>query len=97
MENNIIEFWKTDENAITCYKSRPNLCIKTRRPVDPKKVTGKGVKLRKKVIVESQSGEIKEYESVFEASKAVLMNYNTLIAFLNGRAKNPTKYKIYKS
>lgn len=91
----IIEFWKTNENSVTCYKSRPNKCGEATTKVMGKAT--KGSTIKKPVIVESPNGEKEEYPSVFEASVAVGMNYNTLCAFLNGRAKNPTEYKIYKS
>jgi hypothetical protein len=91
----IIEFWKTNENAITCYKSRPNRSGETNSPSKVK--TRKGATIKKPITVESPDGEKEEYKSVFDASKAVGMNYSTLCAFLNGRAKNPTEYKIYKS
>lgn len=88
----IIEFWKTGENPITCYDSRKN--NEQSPPKIPKK---KQREVRQPVIVESPNGEKEEYPSVVEAANVVGMNCNTLYAFLNGRAKNTTKYKIYKS
>jgi hypothetical protein len=91
----IIEFWKTNENPITCYYSKPCVNTGTIRPVKAK--AKKGSTIKKPITVESPNGDKQEYPSVFDASVAVKMNYNTLCAFLNGRAKNPTEYKIYKS
>lgn len=88
----IIEFWKTGENPITCYYSRKH------REESPPKIPKKKLReVRQPVIVESPNGEKEEYKSVVEAAEAVGMNCNTLYAVLNGRAKNPTEYKIYKS
>jgi hypothetical protein len=89
----IIEFWKTNENPITCYQSKP--CVNIGN--FPARIARKGSTIKKAVTVVSATGEKEEYPSVFEASLAVKMNYSTLCSFLNGRAKNPTEYKIYKS
>lgn len=91
----IIEFWKTNENAITCYKSRPNLSRETVKREKPKRKTNNHKKIA--VTVESPNGKKEEFPSVIEAANAAGMNCNTLYAFLNGRAKNTTEYKIYKS
>lgn len=91
----IIEFWKTNENSVTCYKSRPNQCNEPIKREKPKRKTNEHKKVP--ITVESPDGEKEEHPSVVEAAKAVGMNCNTLYAVLNGRAKNTTKYKIYKS
>jgi hypothetical protein len=88
----IIEFWKTNENPITCYDSRKNK--EEAIPKIPKKRQKNNTQ---PVMVESPDGKKEEYKSVVEAAAVVGMNCNTLYAFLNGRAKNTTKYKIYKS
>lgn len=88
----IIEFWKTNENSITCYKSRPNkeeAILKI-----PKK---RQKNLKQPITIESPTGVKEDFPSVAAASDAIKMNVNTMYAFLNGRAKNPTEYKIYKS
>lgn len=51
----IIEFWKTNENSITCYKSRPNKSGETNNKVMGKAT--KGSTIKKPVIVESPNGE----------------------------------------
>jgi hypothetical protein len=88
----IIEFWKTNENPITCYYSRKNL--EESPPKIPKK---RQREVRQPVMVESPNGEKEEHKSVVDAAVAIGMNCNTLYAVLNGRAKNHTEYKIYKS
>jgi hypothetical protein len=88
----IIEFWKTNENPITCYDSRKN-----KEEAIPKIPKKRQKNIKQPVTVESPNGEKEEHPSVVEAAKAVGMNCNTLYAVLNGRAKNTTKYKIYKS
>lgn len=90
-----VEFWKTNENPITCYKSKPNQCGEPLKREKPKRKTNSDKKVP--ITVEFLNGEKEEYPSVAAASDAVKMNVNTLYAFLNGRAKNPTEYKIYKS
>jgi hypothetical protein len=88
----IIEFWKTGENPITCYDSRKVT------ECSPRKPTKKNYKKNtQSVMVESPNGEQEEYKSVVLAALAVGMNCNTLYAMLNGRAKNQTEFKIYKS
>lgn len=91
----IIEFWKTGENPITCYQSKP--CVNIGNDIPMKAKFKKGSTIKKAVTVEHPNGEKDEYPSVFEAAIAVKMNYSTLCSFLNGRAKNQTEYKIYKS
>jgi hypothetical protein len=91
----IIEFWITNENAITCYKSRPNRSGDSNRTAKVKPRKGSTNKIS--VIVESSNGDKEEFPSVSDASKHVGMNYSTLCSFLNGRSKNTTEYKIYKS
>lgn len=88
----IIEFWKTGENPITCYDSRKN-----QEELPPKIPKKKQRDVRQPVTVESSNGKKEEFKSVVEAADAVGMNHNTLYAVLNGRAKNTTQYKIYKS
>ena len=90
----IIEFWKTNENSVTCYKSRPNQCDNPVKRGKPKRKTNQQ---KVPITVESPNGDTEEYPSVVEAASATGINHNTLYAFLNGRAKNPTEYKIYKS
>lgn len=88
----IIEFWKTGENPITCYDSRKN------QEESPAKIPKKKQReVRQAVMVESPNGDKDEYKSVVEAAVAVGMNCNTLYALLNGRVRNHTEYKIYKS
>ena len=89
-----IEFWKTKENPITCYKSRPNQCGNPVKRGKPKRNTNQQ---KVPITVESPDGEKEEFPSVVEAASATGINHNTLYAVLNGRAKNPTEYKIYKS
>lgn len=91
----IIEFWKTKENPITCYSSRPNECGEPVKRGNPKRKTNDHKKVP--ITVESANGEKEEYPSVVEAAAAAGINHNTLYAVLNGRAKNTTEYKIYKS
>jgi hypothetical protein len=91
----IIEFWKTSENPITCYQSKP--CVNLGNDIPMKAKFKKGSTIKKAITVENTDGGKEEYPSVFAASIAVKMNYSTLCSFLNGRAKNPTKFKIYKS
>lgn len=91
----IIEFWKTNENSVTCYKSRPNQCNEPVKREKPKRKTSSDKKIP--ITVESPDGVKEEFPSVAAASDAIKMNVNTMYAFLNGRAKNPTEYKIYKS
>ena len=88
----IIEFWKTDENPITCYKSRKIIEVVAKKI--PKK---QPTKIKVPVTVVSQEGVKEEFESVVKAADAVGMNPSTLASFLNGRAKNKTEYTIYKS
>lgn len=94
----IIEFWKTGENPITCYNSRP---VDTTVRIMPKKAKAKpenrGKTIRVPITVIDKAGKQNEFDSVVLASEHVGMNLNTLYAFLNGRAKNPTEYTIYKS
>lgn len=91
----IIEFWKTKENPITCYQSRKNKEeVIGKIPITPKKPQ-KGNE--KPVMVESPNGKKQEYKSVLEAATAVGMKSDALYAMLNGRKKNLTEYKIYKS
>ena len=92
MESNIIEFWKTNENSHTCYKSRKQTEVIPQR-VAEKKSNRQNVP----VTVVSQSGIKQEFESVRKAADAVGMDPTTLSSFLNGRARNRTEYTIYKS
>ncbi len=92
MESNIIEFWKTNENPITCYSSRKQTEVIPKR-VPEKKTNRQSVP----VTIVSQSGIKQEFESVRKAADAVGMDPTTLSSFLNGRARNRTEYTIYKS
>lgn len=90
----VIEFWKTNENAITCYKSKPNKCTE----VFIKLVKAKKRFTNKQAItVESLNGEIQSFPSVIEASKSLGMNYSTLCCYVNGKSRNTTDYKFNKS
>lgn len=88
----IVEFWKTNENPITCYNNRKSTEIMPVR-VPGKKTNRQNVP----VTIISQSGIKKEFDSVRKAADAVGMDPTTLSSFLNGRAKNKTDYQIYKS
>ena len=88
----IIEFWKTGENAITCYDS-----TKAFEKMPDRVPTKKNSNNQKPVTVVSKTGVKEEFESVVKAADAVGMNPSTLASFLNGRAKNKTEYTIYKS
>ena len=91
----IIEFWKTNENAITCYKSKPFIykgAITPLRSIAKKKYFPKTP-----VIVEKPSGKKEEYESMRQAACAMEVTPQKLYDFLNGKGPNPTEYKIYKS
>ena len=91
----IIEFWKTKENPITCYQSRKNKDeVIGKIPTTSKKHQNGN---QQPVMVESPNGEKQEYKSVLEAASAVGMKSDALYAMLNGRKKNRTEYKIYKS
>lgn len=90
----IIEFWKTKENPITCYHSRKNKEMIGKVPTTSKKHQNGN---QQPVMVEFPNGEKQEYKSVLEAATAVEMKSDALYAMLNGRKKNLTEYKIYKS
>lgn len=87
----IIEFWKTKENPITCYQSRPN-------KESSVKVPNKILKPKMRpVTVEFPNGEKQEHISVTDAALALKINSSTLSAILNGRGKQPAQYKVFKS
>ncbi|MBX9886655.1 MAG: hypothetical protein K2Y30_01820 [Flavobacteriaceae bacterium] len=94
----IVEFWKTNENPITCYSSKPFIQNEASSLIKIKPRIGKTQAYRSiPVTVETKQGEVNTYPTVFEASQALGMTYNGLCALLNGKAKNLTEYKIYKS
>jgi hypothetical protein len=90
----IIEFWKTGENPITCYKS---MIVVDNETTQLRSKVKKGSTIKKPITIEHKNGDKEEYSSVFAASVAIGTNYSTLCSFLNGRAKNPTDYTIYRS
>jgi hypothetical protein len=91
----IIEFWKTNENPITCYHSKP--CVNIGNSIPMTRKYKKGSTIKKAITVEHPNGDKDEYVSVAQTAIAIKMNYSTLCSLLNGRAKNPTEFKIYKS
>lgn len=104
MENlKIIEFWKTGENPITCYNSRP--CISIEKEMPKRQKVQKEIRQenympqgrKQAVVVLDKNGNKSEYESVVKTSEALNINSSTLYAVLNGRLENKTEYKIFKS
>ncbi|MEZ0182627.1 hypothetical protein AB9T89_10305 [Flavobacterium oncorhynchi] len=104
MENlRIIEFWKTGENPITCYNSRP--CISIEKEMPKKQKKEKEIRpdnfmpqgRKQAVIVLDKKGNKTEYESVVRTSEALNINSSSLYAILNGRLENKTEYQIFKS
>lgn len=91
----VIEFWKTGENPITCYRSKSQSKSDTGRGEKKEKALGKTVK--KSITVEDENGEKEIYPSVKAASDALKFKYSTMCGFLNGRCNNPTGLKIYKT
>lgn len=89
-----IEFWKTNENPITCYIST-GTPYKTDSVKKPR--AGTGNSQRVPIMVEYTNGTLEEYGSVVLAAKALSVKESSLYAYLNGHGKNPTEYKIYKS
>ena len=89
-----IEFWKTGENPITCYVSRPTVSLE---PEILKRPIRKSKNCRQAVTTIDQSGKKEEYESVVKAADALKIDKNSLYAFLNGHRDNPTSYQIFKS
>jgi hypothetical protein len=96
-KNNIIEFWKTGENPITCYTSKgmqsetdqsKNKISKANEPV---------FNLGVPITVIDKEGNINHYISVLQASDAINIPTSALYAYLNGHRKNNTEYKIFKS
>lgn len=87
----IIEFWKTKENPITCYQSRP---YREMIGKVPKKILKPKMQ---PVVVEFPNGEKQEHKSVTDAAIALKMNSSTLCSILNGRGKQSTQYKVFKS
>jgi hypothetical protein len=93
----IIEFWKTKENPITCYRSRKNREETIGKiPTTPKRLLSNKHRMQP-VIVEHPTGEKQEYKSVTDAATALKIKDNTLCSILNGRGKQPTEYKVFKS
>lgn len=92
----IIEFWLKGDHPILCYGTNKKGDEPKRIPVK-RNQKAKPKSLKKPVMVVDANGTEEEYESVVKAADAVGMNPNTLYAFLNGRAKNTTEYKIFKS
>jgi hypothetical protein len=90
----IIEFWKTGENPITCYKS---MIVSHNKTMQLKPKIKKENKLKRPLTIEYKNGYVEEYPSVLDASVALRTNYSTLCAYLNGKAKNPTDFTIYRS
>jgi hypothetical protein len=95
MENlKFIEFWKTGENPITCYISRPNLESDVKVPKKTKKIANNS---KQGVTIVDDKGKQSEYQSVVEAAASLQMNKSTLYSVLNGYRDNPTNYQIFKS
>ena len=86
----IIEFWKTGENPITCYNSRPNKESIVKVPKQLKKQT------TQPVLVEFADGKNQEYETVVEAAAALKIESSKLYNILNGKGKPSLKYSVYK-
>jgi hypothetical protein len=85
-----IEFWKTKENPITCYKSKPNKGFE-------KKLKTKIKFIRKQpVMIINELGIEEKFETAVEASKYIGINAPRLYAILSGRLKNNTGYIINK-
>ena len=90
----IIEFWKTNENPITCYSS---VIGKKERVRIPKK---RAIKIQKHnaqaVIVKSSTGE-KEFKSVVLCAKELELKTDYIYQRLNGHCKNSGEYQFFKS
>jgi hypothetical protein len=78
---------KTNENPITCYQSKP--CVNIENSARDSRSTIK--KATWLYLLPEKKGRIPSVLKLL----AVKMNYSTLCSSLNGRAKNPTEYKIY--
>jgi len=83
--NSVIEFWKTNENPITCYKSSK------KKEVEKKKYN------KNKVSIINKEGNEKQYNNVTEAAKAINVNKFVVYDILNGRLKNNTGLIIHKN
>lgn len=93
MKNKIIEFWKTGENPITCFRSRKNNNVFPKVSLN---IVLEKSKKKQEVLFISSVGERKKYESIIEASIELNIPPNTVYAILNGRLKNKTGYAIQK-
>jgi hypothetical protein len=91
----IVEFWKSNENPITCYKSKP--CVTAGQDPGAKVKLKKGSSIKQRITIEFPTGEKVEYPSVLEASAAVKINYNTFRSWLHGSRTNSSEYKIYRT
>lgn len=90
----IIEFWKTNENPITCYGSVKNKRESVRVP---KK---RAVKVQKyntqAVIVKTPEGQ-KEFKSVVLCAVELGVKTDFIYQRLNGHLKNNGEYQFFKS
>ena len=96
MTTNIIEFWKTGENPITCYVSKPMKDI-VEIPFHKQPSFKKKLHNLQPVIIEDDKGEKVEIESVVATAPILKISKAKLYDILNGRGKNDTGYKVYKS
>lgn len=97
MSTNIIEFWKTGENPITCYNSKPNIDTTVALPVVKERLTLKTSNRRQPVTIEDIEGKKVEIESVILAAPVLKISRAKLYNLLNERGKNDTGFKVYKS
>jgi hypothetical protein len=85
---------KNSENHMKHYSGNPTKLDGLRFKIQTQGLEGT---IKKAITVEHPNGDKDEYVSVAQTAIAIKMNYSTLCSLLNGRAKNPTEFKIYKS
>lgn len=92
----IIEFWKTGENPITCYRSRKEHHVNDIAKV-VKEINHNIKPWRTPVIVIDNTGVSKCYDSVVIASDVTGLSLYNIYAMINGRRNNIKGFQIYKA
>lgn len=92
----IIEFWKTNENPITCYNSRKRVSDEEIEVSNHPKIS-RMHKNKTPVTVIHPDGKAEQMESAKAASEVVGITINAMYAILNGHSQNKTKFQFFKS